>query len=76
MTPERIQERYDFLIGFLDLPKKWRLVTNLSGGQQRSVVVSYSMKKSYKSISIRMAPSAFMIINLTEVHANEGKRIY
>ena len=39
MTPDRIQERHDFLIGFLDLPKKWRLVNNLSGGQQRSVNV-------------------------------------
>ena len=40
MSAARIQERSDFLIQFLDLPSKWRLVVNLSGGQQRSVTCS------------------------------------
>ena len=40
MSAARIQERSDFLIQFLDLPSKWRLVVNLSGGQQRSVTSS------------------------------------
>ena len=35
MSDEKINERSDFLIQFLDLPSKWRLVMNLSGGQQR-----------------------------------------
>ena len=35
MSDEKIRERSDFLIQFLDLPNKWRLVMNLSGGQQR-----------------------------------------
>ena len=35
MSDEKINERSDFLIQFLDLPNKWRLVMNLSGGQQR-----------------------------------------
>ena len=35
MTDDKINERSDFLIQFLDLPSKWRLVMNLSGGQQR-----------------------------------------
>ena len=35
MSDEKINERSDFLIKFLDLPSKWRLVMNLSGGQQR-----------------------------------------
>ena len=39
MSPEKIKERSDFLIQFLDLPNKWRLVVNLSGGQQRLVMM-------------------------------------
>ena len=35
MSTEKIIQRSDFLIQFLDLPSKWRLVVNLSGGQQR-----------------------------------------
>ena len=66
MTPERIQERYDFLIGFLDLPKKWRLVNNLSGGQQRSVDVFLNMKVSSKSNSGGASFPGFEIIITTK----------
>ena len=37
MSAEKISKRSEFLIQFLDLPSKWRLVVNLSGGQQRWV---------------------------------------
>ena len=37
MTPEKVKERTKFLIEFLDLPNRWALISNLSGGQQRSV---------------------------------------
>jgi ABC-type multidrug transport system ATPase subunit len=38
MTSERVVERTHFLLQFLDLPRKWRLIMNLSGGQQRLVM--------------------------------------
>ena len=37
MTTEKVKERTEFLLDFLDLPKKWVLIMNLSGGQQRFV---------------------------------------
>ena len=41
MTPEKVKERTKFLIEFLDLPNRWALISNLSGGQQRSVTYFY-----------------------------------
>ena len=35
MPAEKIKERTEFLLEFLDLPKERRLIMNLSGGQQR-----------------------------------------
>jgi len=43
MTAEKIKERSDFLIQFLDLPNKWRLVMNLSGGQQRRASLAVAL---------------------------------
>jgi len=43
MTQEKISERADFLMDFLDLPKKWRLIMNLSGGQQRRVSLAAAL---------------------------------
>ena len=40
MSAEKVAERTEFLLQFLDLPTKWRLIQNLSGGQQRSVEVN------------------------------------
>ena len=35
MESQKVEERTTFLLQFLDLPLKWRLIMNLSGGQQR-----------------------------------------
>eukprot|EP00090_Calanus_glacialis_P013108 TRINITY_DN21732_c0_g1_i1.p1 TRINITY_DN21732_c0_g1~~TRINITY_DN21732_c0_g1_i1.p1 ORF type:complete len:794 (-),score=171.87 TRINITY_DN21732_c0_g1_i1:630-3011(-) len=43
MTDDKINERSDFLIQFLDLPSKWRLVMNLSGGQQRRASLAVAL---------------------------------
>jgi hypothetical protein len=40
MDSKRVAERTHFLLQFLDLPRKWRLIMNLSGGQQRSEILS------------------------------------
>jgi hypothetical protein len=40
MDSKRVAERTHFLLQFLDLPRKWRLIMNLSGGQQRSDILS------------------------------------
>lgn len=38
-----VKERMSFLLKFLDLPDKWRLVRNLSGGQKRRVSLATSL---------------------------------
>ena len=43
MTHKSIQERIKFLLAFLDLPDKTRLVGNLSGGQKRRVSLAVSL---------------------------------
>ena len=35
MTAKKIEERTEFLVEFLDLPRGKRLIATLSGGQQR-----------------------------------------
>ncbi|XP_061141516.1 ABC transporter G family member 23 isoform X1 [Syngnathus typhle] len=43
LTLREIQARIDFLIEFLDLPQKDRLVRNLSGGQKRRVSLAAAL---------------------------------
>lgn len=43
MKPEQVAERIKFLIKFLDLPDRNRLVGNLSGGQRRRVSLAVSL---------------------------------
>lgn len=42
MRSEKIEERTTFLLQFLDLPRKWRQIMNLSGGQQRYIYYPWS----------------------------------
>ena len=82
MSPDKIKERSDFLIQFLDLPNKWRLVVNLSGGQQRSVLIeadiyckyhvnnsgNLQIKNQYKDgINIDMNPSEITLLSITKI---------
>eukprot|EP00096_Caligus_rogercresseyi_P014658 TRINITY_DN7173_c0_g1_i1.p1 TRINITY_DN7173_c0_g1~~TRINITY_DN7173_c0_g1_i1.p1 ORF type:complete len:745 (+),score=193.02 TRINITY_DN7173_c0_g1_i1:231-2465(+) len=43
MTAQSIKSRAEFLIDFLDLPRKNRLIQNLSGGQQRRASLAIAL---------------------------------
>lgn len=43
LDPERAVDRVDFLVDFLELPDKRRMVANLSGGQQRRVSLAAAL---------------------------------
>jgi len=46
LSKEKLNERIDFLLAFLDLPHKNRLVQNLSGGQKRRVSLAAALVHS------------------------------
>ena len=50
MSRARVAERTEFLLHFLDLPSSWRLVANLSGGQQRRASLAVAL------LQVRLGP--------------------